>query len=179
MVLTGAETCLLEPGLTSCPRFGLRMLPVFAIQVVGLEKCIEIDRLARFVGVSSGDGLLVSISLEASFAGGGELLRLLPFFTGLEIIDACSKWTTTCSWVSTQIRLGGRAERMFGLLSDPRPGVSRALFTLTARAWKNEPQANMPLFSFRPSPTGVFSTSAGGPLWSREILGAATGKAMV
>jgi hypothetical protein len=37
------------------PRFGRRILPVFDIQLPGEPKCIEIERLARFDGVSSGE----------------------------------------------------------------------------------------------------------------------------
>jgi hypothetical protein len=35
------------------PRFDRRMLPVLVIQVVGEDKCIDMDRRARLVGVSS------------------------------------------------------------------------------------------------------------------------------
>lgn len=44
-------------GGYSFSRFGRRMLPVFDIQLVGELKFIEIERLARFDGVSWGEEL--------------------------------------------------------------------------------------------------------------------------
>jgi len=52
---TGAETCRLPPGFVdSDPRLGRRMLPDRIIQLPGDEKVIEMERFARFEGVSSG-----------------------------------------------------------------------------------------------------------------------------
>jgi hypothetical protein len=55
------------------PRFDRRMLPVLEIQVVGEAKCIDIDRRARLVGVSS-----VEIGEPLFFVSGLSSVILLP-----------------------------------------------------------------------------------------------------
>lgn len=53
--VTGAETWRFPFGFEeSVPRLGRRMLPDLMIQLPGEEKVIEIERLARLEGVSSG-----------------------------------------------------------------------------------------------------------------------------
>lgn len=56
VVVVGSDTFRLPANLASLdPRFDRRMLPLLEIQVVGDAKCIDIDRRARLVGVSSAE----------------------------------------------------------------------------------------------------------------------------
>lgn len=48
------------------PRFDRRMLPVLEIHVVGEVKCIDIDRRARLVGVSSAE--IGELSLDSGLS---------------------------------------------------------------------------------------------------------------
>ena len=55
-VAVGSDRFRFPADLASLdPRLVRRMLPVLEIQVVGEEKCIDIERRARLVGVSSAE----------------------------------------------------------------------------------------------------------------------------